>query len=57
MRKTYEVEGCNDSARYGIFWLRLSGKKLWLYVCRLHERVIGNENMCWAGGRYERVSI
>jgi len=45
-----QVEFCSNSAKYGIFWLRLSGKKEWLYVCRLHEKNIGDENMHRAGG-------
>ena len=51
-----QVKFCSNKAEYGIFRPRLSGKKEWLYVCRLHEGVIGNENMHRAAGRYERVS-
>ena len=47
-----QVEGCNDSAKYGLYRTK-NGQKEWLHVCRLHEGQIGSENMRRAGGRYE----
>jgi len=49
-----QVEGCNSVAKYGLYHTSANGKKVWLNVCREHERIIGDENMRRAGGRYEQ---
>jgi len=48
-----EVEGCNEKAKYGLYRTDNKGNKEWLHVCRLHEGLIGNENLKRAGGYYE----
>ena len=47
-----QVEGCPNLAKYGLNRTNPDGKKEWLYVCPLHEGVIGQENMERAGGYY-----
>lgn len=49
-----QVEGCANSAKYGLFKTYPDGKKEWLYVCPLHEGHIGNENHRRAGGYYSK---
>jgi len=48
-----KVESCNSAAKYGLYRTS-NGKKVWLNVCGEHERIIGDENMRRAGGRYEQ---
>ena len=48
-----QVEGCNRLARWALYRTNPDGRKVWLHVCDEHERIIGNENMRRAGGRYE----
>lgn len=48
-----QIEGCNKLAQYGLYRTTLMGEKEWLYVCRYHEKIIGDENMRREGGRYE----
>jgi len=58
-----QVEGCHTPAKYGLYKTYFhsflnspsKGIKKWLHVCRLDERLIGNENLKRAGGRYKRV--
>ena len=50
-----QVEGCQTPAKYGLFKTYPNGKKRWLYVCELHEKIIGDENMVRAGGYYSKV--
>ncbi len=40
-----EVKGCQNEAKYGLFKTYPNGRKVWLHVCPLHEREIGNENL------------
>jgi len=47
-------EGCNNAAKYGLYRTSANGEKVWLNVCGEHERIIGDENMRRAGGRYEQ---
>ena len=42
--KVCEAEGCNNPARYALYKTYPEGKK-WIYVCKKHEGLIGNENM------------
>jgi len=58
-----QVEGCNrfllghhipSAAKYGLYRTSANGEKVWLNVCGEHERIIGDENMRRAGGRYEQ---
>ena len=59
-----QVEGCNNPAKYGLYetYFRTylnspyKGIKKWLHVCRECEAEIGTENLCRAGGRWERTS-
>lgn len=50
-----QVEGCLNPAKYNLFRTS-NGKKVWLDVCEKHERIIGDENMRRAGGRYEKIT-
>lgn len=40
-----QIEGCNNPAKYGLYRTNPDGQKEWLYVCPLHEREIGDENV------------
>lgn len=54
LRGKCQVEGCNGRATNGLYRTDSQGNKEWLHVCRLHEGLVGNENMRRAGGHYER---
>ena len=47
-----QIEGCTNPAKYGLNKTFADGIKKWLYVCPLHEKHIGDENMQRAGGYY-----
>jgi len=47
-----QINECSLVAEYGIYYTNANGEKVWLNVCGDHERIIGNENMRRAGGRY-----
>ena len=49
-----QVEGCTAPAKYGIYKTNSDGTKVWLKVCKLHDKQIGDENMARAGGYYNR---
>ena len=51
-----QVEKCIKPAKYGLFYTSPMGKKEWLNVCRKHEQIIGDANICRAGGRYEKIT-
>ena len=48
-----QVESCYSPAGYGLYRTKPDGRKEWLYVCWLHQKLIGDENMRLAGGRYD----
>ena len=48
-----QIEGCNRMSKYNIYRNCADGKKVWLNCCERHEKIIGDENMRRAGGRYE----
>ena len=55
MKGKCEIEGCQNKARYTIYYTDpKNGKKEWLYVCIRHEGQIGDENMRRAGGYYSK---
>ena len=39
-----QTEGCTEEARYALYKFH-DGSKEWLYVCKLHEEIIGKENI------------
>ena len=47
-----QVKDCINLARYNLYKTNSNGEKIWLYVCVKHEKIIGDENMRRAGGRY-----
>jgi hypothetical protein len=47
-----EIENCNNPARYQLFRTLEDGEKVWVWVCVMHEKIIGDENMKRAGGYY-----
>ena len=53
MLKECEIGGCQKLAEYNLYKTFPNGKKEWLYVCKEHEKEIGDENMRRAGGRIE----
>ena len=50
MQGQCEVLRCTEPARYGIYKTYPNDDKVWLHVCRLHEKYIGSENLERAGG-------
>ena len=45
-----KIEGCTNLAKYALYMTLEDGKKVWLHVCRTHEKIIGDDNMRRAGG-------
>ena len=45
-----EYNGCNQPAKYELFKTHKDGRKVWLKVCKGHEKVIGLENLERARG-------
>ncbi len=45
MKSQCQIKGCNNPAQWALYRTNPDGEKLWLYVCRYHERIIGDENM------------
>jgi len=48
-----QVLGCTAPAKYGLYRTNPNSEKEWLHVCKLHEGVIGSDNLRRAGGYYE----
>lgn len=48
-----QYDGCNLPTLYALFKTYQDGRKVWLSVCKLHEKVIGAENLMRAGGYVE----
>jgi len=49
-----EVDGCKRKAIYALYKTFPNDIKVWLHVCREHEKEIGIENMRRAGGYYTK---
>ena len=54
LNENCQYDGCNQPARYALFRTYPDGKKVWLHVCKGHERLIGDENLRQDGGRARR---
>lgn len=52
MKEQCQIEGCQDPAKYALYEIKLDGNKVWIHVCILHEKHIGDENMRRAGGYF-----
>jgi hypothetical protein len=43
--KICQISGCSKRAMYGMYRIGRNGDKQWVYVCPIHEKVIGDENL------------
>jgi hypothetical protein len=50
--KICQVSGCYNKATNGLYRIERNGDKQWVYVCPIHEKVIGDENLRLQGVKY-----